>query len=248
MQNALKVSLLLGLFVAASVWGVCAAENEFKANNPDGGKYEFARSYISALGYFHEINRRWEKNPPKKKFAGDEPKMIRGNIEYLVLDNSNLRITKNYMIKYLDSPNSLMRKVADIIVVACDKDIALNNKAKNLWQDWLSFKAQAKPKPSEEKAFVNSQREIELQRKESDKDIIKASILLTTVLLSQDNANEKGKLLAITQKQRDTLLDNLDVYGKDVLDWGLKTGQSTLEASIAVIRGVLEDPVFIAKK
>ena len=40
-------------------------DSEFKKNNPDGNKYEFARSYISALSYFYAINQRWEKNSPK---------------------------------------------------------------------------------------------------------------------------------------------------------------------------------------
>ena len=69
--------------------------------------------------------------------------------------------------------------------------------------------------------------------------------MLTKVLLSQENKDDKGKQLAITAKERNKLLDDLDVYGKDVMDWGIKPGQTTLEASIAVIRELLEDPVFI---
>ena len=240
--------LLAGILIFAGAFEVFAADNEFKKNNPDGYKYEFARSYISALSYFRSIDNRWSQNPPKKKFTKDDFKIIRGNIEYYVLDNSNLRIAKNYMTKYLSSPNLLIRKVADMMIVSCENDIVLNDKAKNLWQSWLDFKTHKKPTPTEEREFVNSQHQLELKRKESDKSIIKASILLTKVLLSQENATDKGKLLAITEKQRNKLLDNLDVYGKDVTDWGLKSGQSTLDASIAVIREVLEDPIFIAHK
>lgn len=247
MQRPLIV-LLIGFFILFVVGYTPAAENQFKKNNPDVNKYEFARSYISALSYFREIEKRWSQTPSKKKFAGDDLKIIRGNIEYYVLDNSNLRIAKNYITKYLDSPNLMMRKVSDILIVACDRDIDLNNKAKNLWQNWLNFKTQKKPKPAEERDFVNSQRSLELQRKESDKTIIKASILLTKVVLSQNNFDEKGRMLALTQKQRDKLITELDQYGKDVTDWGIKPGQSTLDASIAVIREVLEDPIFIAHK
>ena len=241
-------SLLAGVFIIIAAMNVAAAENEFRKNNPDGGKYEFSRSYISALSYFRVVEKRWNDSPPKKRFPKDDLKVIGGNIEYMVLDNADLRIAKNYMIKYLDSSNSLIRKVADTMIVACDKDIAINNKAKNLWQEWLNIKTKQKTTSKDEKEFIKFQEDLEVQRKESDKSIIKASILLTKVVLSQNNSSDKGKLLAITEKQRNKLLDNLDVYGKDVMDWGLKPGQSTLNASIAVIREVLEDPMFIAQK
>ncbi len=192
--------LLIGTFILTSVFNASAAENPFKKNNPDGNKYEFARSYISALSYFQAIRTRWEKVPPKKKFAKDDIKVIHLSMDYLVNDNADLRVAKNYMIKYLDSPNSLMRKVSDLMIVACDRDIALNNKLKNLWQDWLIKKLQEKKvKPEDEKLFIEAQSDLELKRKESDKSIIKASILLTKVLLSQDNTNNKGKLLPITR-------------------------------------------------
>ena len=224
------------------------ADNEFQRNNPDGYKYEFARSYISTLSYFYSINQRWSKNPPKKRFPKDDLKTIRASMEYLVLDNTDLRVAKNYMIKYLDHPNSLMRKVADTMIVACDQDIALNNQQKNLWQKWLNLKTSVRSKPEDEQGFIKAQENVELKRKESDKNIIQASIWLTKILLSENNKDDKGRQLAITQKQRNKLLDNLDVYGKDVLDWGLKPGQSTLDASIAVIREALEDPMFIVHK
>lgn len=141
-----------------------------------------------------------------------------------------------------------MRKVSDLMVVSCDKDIALNNQSKKLWEDWLVKKASGKATVEEEKAFVTAQQGLDAKRTKSDEFIIRASILLTKVLLSQDNLNEKGHLLAITEKQRNRLLDDLDVYGNNVLDWGLQPGQSTLDACIAVIRETLEDPIFIAHK
>ena len=234
------------LFLLTGSVTAFAAENEFKKNNPDVLKYEFARSYISALRYFHENSVRWEKNPPKKKYGKEDLKVIKISMDYLTMDNINLRVAKNYMTKYMDSANSMQIKVSDMLIVACDTDIALNNKSKNLWQDWLNVKVQRKPTAAEEKDFIERQREIEFKRKESDKSIIKASIMLTKVLLSQENLNEKGKLLALTAKERNKLLDILDEFGKDVMDWDVKTGQSTLEASIAVIRGILEDPIFIS--
>ena len=45
------------------------AADVFGKYNPDIKKYEFARSYITALGYMKEIQDRWDKNAPKKLFA-----------------------------------------------------------------------------------------------------------------------------------------------------------------------------------
>ena len=87
----------LGILLLTSTY-VFAADNEFKKNNVDVYKYEFARSYISALNYFYVINERWSSNPPKKKFKGDDLKTIRGSMEYLIQDNSDLRVSKNYMV------------------------------------------------------------------------------------------------------------------------------------------------------
>ena len=52
--------------------------------------------------------------------------------------------------------------------------------------------------------------------------------------------------MAITAQERQKLLDKLDSFGKDSLDWGLKSGQSPLEGSIAVIREILEDSIWIS--
>jgi hypothetical protein len=249
MQTAMKRTFLTAIFlVTIFISSVYSADNSFKNNNPDGQKYEFVRSYISALGYFHTINQRWAKNPPKKKFKGDDARIILGTMEALVQDNVDLRVAKNYMIKYLSIPNPFMRKVSDMMIVVCDSEISLNNKSKFLWQDWLNLKSSGIPNQDQEKIFIKSQRDIELKRKEYDKMLIQASIYLTKVVLSQENLNDKGKLLAITEVERDKLLDNLDQYGKGILDWGLKAGQSSLKASVSVIREVLEDPIYTSRK
>jgi hypothetical protein len=247
-MSKLFIYLISALLVFPSLSSAQEGVNEFKKNNPDGQKYEFARSYISALRSFHSINERWKKNSPKKRSKGDDVKMIRWSLEYLALDNSDLRVAKNYMIRYLSSPNALMRKTADTLIVACDQGIELNNKQKDLWQDWLTKKAGKGLTKNDERSFVQAQLSIENKRKESNKSIINASNLMVKVLLSDVNSDDKGYKLAISQKQRDALLDKLDSYGKHILDWGIKPGHNTLDASITIIREVLEDPVYTVRK
>src|SRR5262249_47877483 len=161
--------------------------NEFKKNNPDGKKYEFARSYISALTYFTHIEERWKANPPKKKFVGNDFNIIRGSMDYLTMDSADLRISKNYMIKYLEVPNMMMRKISDIMITVCNDDIDLNNQSKKLWAGWLTKKASGHPSDQEERKFVRAQQDLEDKRTRSDETLLKAATLLTKLLLSQEN-------------------------------------------------------------
>ena len=236
------LSVFLSFMFGASVF----AKSEFAKLNPDGKKYEFGRSYITALSYLKNIDTRWDKNEPKKRFAGSEHDMIRANIDYLVKDNADLRITKNYLIKYIASSNALMRKAADVVVVACDRIIDINNKEKELWSAWLITKTTGHANREKELIFLRQQQDFSFKRKEVNKKIIEASILTANVLKSEDNDNEKGNKLAITRTQRQRLLQKLDSFAKKDIDWGLKPGQRTISASIAVIREVLEDPLWIS--
>jgi hypothetical protein len=238
--------LVLLAICGAMILHPAYAVDEFGKNNPDLNKYEFARSYISALSYIKDINDRWDKNAPKKLFADQKDKMILATLNDLALDNSDLRIIKNYLLKYLTSPNMLMRKVADIVVVATSREIAINDEEKTLWQKWYDLNAAGQVTRPKEIKFVKNQHSMELRRKEIDKDIIQASVFVTKVLMSDQNKDGKGHRLAITAQQRQKLLDKLDSFGNDDLDWGLKPGQSTLEASIAVIREILEDSIWIS--
>ncbi len=235
--------IFLTVFSIGLIAAPAHAADEFKLNNPDVKKYEFARSYISALSYLKNIDTRWSKTPPKKIYVNDDFKIIKGSINYLAMDNADLRIAKNYVLPYLNAKNALIRKTADMVAVACDREIGINDTEKALWQKWGDLKVSRQATGPQERQFVREQERLALSRKEADKDIIQASIMLTKVLTSANNP-PKGHQLAITAKQRAKLVEKLDSFGKDVLDWGLKPGQRTLEASIAVIREILEDSMW----
>lgn len=242
---AVSVRPALAQVVAPSA---LAGRQEFQKNNPDIGKYEFGRSYISALGYIDTINKRWKKSSPKKTYAGDDVKIMRGYVSLIVKDNADLRIAKNYLQKYLESPNLLVRKTADLFISGCMTQIAVNDKEKQIWDQWYAVKSNDLDTQVNERAFVKAQNELSLLRKESNKMIVEATVLLTKVLKSSQNPDEKGHLLAVTAQQRSKLLENLDVFGKGHLDWGLKPGQDHVTASVAVLREVLEDSIYTSLK
>ncbi|MDE2028412.1 MAG: hypothetical protein KGK03_05430 [Candidatus Omnitrophica bacterium] len=233
----------LSLYGLIPVWPAFAA-GEFRKDNPDIMKYQFARSYITALRYMKDVDDRWNKNAPKKRFAHDKKKMILATIDDLTLDSSDLLVIKGYLLKYLQSPNMLMRKVADTVVVAVSEEVAINRQEKNLWEKWYDLNAAGQATRPKEIEFVKNQYDMELRRKEADKKIIQASVMMTKVMISDKNPNGKGHLLAITARQRQELLDKLDSFGGGELDWGLRAGQTPLQASISVIREMLEDSIW----
>ncbi len=238
--------LILPLLVLPICPATSWAGDDFKINNPDIKKYEFARSYITALGYLKNIDRRWEKNNPKTIYKGKDEEIIKASINYLALGNAELRIAKNYLSPYLSSGNAMLRKVADGFILACDENIRINEEEHNVWDQWAYLRKSGLGTRNNETVFNDTQKSLSLRRKENDKAIIQTTILMTKVLRSADNKDENGHLLAITQEQRKKLLIKLDSYGKDVLDWGIKPKQRTLNASIAVIREILEDSIWTA--
>jgi len=229
---------LLLVFAIIGATGLYPAygSTDFQKNNPDIRKYEFARSYITALGYLKDIDDRWNK----------KIKVIRASVNDLAEDNTDLRIFKNYLVKYQASPNTLIRKITNTVVMATMREIAVNDDEKTLWEEWYDLNKAGQATRPKEIDFVKAQHVLALRRKEADKDIVQASVLLTKVLVSDKNVNGRGHQLAVTSQQRQKLLDKLDSYGHETLDWGLKPGQRTLEASIAAIREVLEDSIWIS--
>lgn len=237
--------LLLFFAFATITPGYSQGESVFAKNNPDVGKYEYARSFIASLTYIKEVRERWHKSTPVKDFKGaDDVTLMRGFLSYIIKDNADLRIAKNYLVPYLNSSNALIKKSADTFILGCNTIIAINDKEKQIWDQWNAIKANNLGNRKNETAFLNAQEELALKRKEASKKIIQASILLSKILRSEKNDNEKGKLLAITDAQRKKLNKSLDQLEKENLDWGLKPGQTFQQASVAVIREILEDPIY----
>ena len=59
----------------------------------------------------------------------------------------------------------LMRKVADIVVVATSREIAVNHEEKILWQDWYDLNVAGQATRPKEIEFVKNHYALELRRK-----------------------------------------------------------------------------------
>lgn len=243
----MKRLVVVFLSLSIALGGICnaAVSSQFSKNNPDIQKYEYARSFIASLTYIKSVHERWHKSSPTKDFKGaKDVTLMRGFLSYLIKDNADLRIAKNYLAPYLESKNALIRKSADMFIMGCITVIAINDKEKQIWDQWNAVKANGLGTRKNETAFLDAQEDLALKRKEAFKNIIQSSALLTKILRSAQNENEKGKLLAINDIQRKKLIKSLDEVGRSNLDWGLKPGQTFQEASVALLREILEDPIY----
>ena len=238
------VSLFIGLLLA--VPRLFAEDGaEFKKHNPDGKKYEFARSYISGLSYIDGIHKRWQKENPKERYKDDPEKMFQAYVEYLALDNAELRIAKNFLVKYLSGSNDMMRKSSDIFILTCDQLIEANRQERGLWQDFYKArKSDPDHLPAKEKVFVKEQKALNEKRQEISKTFVESALLMTYVMQSENVYVNAPYQLALTDEERRKLVKRLDEFAKDNIDWGIKSGQSAVQASVAAIREVLEDPIW----
>jgi len=226
---------------------VHAAESDFKRSNPDVDKYPFARDFIMSLGYYGRVNLRL-KEEEKAKAAGEfktDTVLIRKFIENRTLDNTELRIARNYLTKYSSSRNVFIRKVADQAAAAYDQLLTFNSQERELWLEFYRFKTKNDPANYNEEDFVARQVSLALQKKEAAKSLLTVSVLVRKALLSSQRCETDAcKELALTQEERDKLVKKLDTVANDNLDWGLKAGQTTLQGCVATLREVLEDPLY----
>jgi hypothetical protein len=245
----MKKYLIIMMMLAFSALPLSLRAEEsgtFKKYNPDGMKYEFARSYIASLGYLNSVDQRWKKSAELKK-KNSQDKFIAWNIERLIYDNMDIRVAKNYMTKYFRTNNLLMRKVTDTYVFACDQILEVNLQEREAWENLKRSREAEEFDADQEKAFVAQQESLAERRKEAMKGIVASSVLMTKVLLSE-NTREKDvkKRLALSMEQREKLVAKLDSYAKDNLDWSLKPGQTLVQAAEASVREILEDSFYLS--
>jgi hypothetical protein len=150
-------SVILAVFniFLSSTLLYAAQDHVFKQNNPDGMKYDFARSFIIGFGYLSAMDHRFEKSK-EAKAKGNEMAFIQGNLDRLAKDNMDIRIAKNYVTKYFNVPNRLMRKVIDSYAYACDGLIDLNIKERELWNQMHQVKKKGAVSGEQDQEFVKA--------------------------------------------------------------------------------------------
>ena len=234
--------LLVGISSTAFADDLYTNPDKFKEFNPDGQKFQFARDYISSLSYLYANQQRDQKireTSLEVKNKADRLKILKDNLSS---QNVNLRVARNLLKRYKVSDNGLILKVVDLFTKVCDGLIEMNEKEKTLLDEIDQPQGEG---PSEAVAsrFLREQKQLWLQRKETSKKLLKCSVLLTKLLVSQKE-DRFGELvnLGITSSERKRLLEQIKSFSGEKFKGKLRQGQSFLEGSITSIRQVLEDP------
>jgi len=218
---------------------------KFKENNPDGKKYAFVKAYLMGLDYIRKNEQRNKRMSALAMDDLDDPDLVLEFVDNLVKENMNLRVAKNLIKKFETPDNGLILLCVDLFIKACEEQVDINKKEQNLFKDFYELHSTGKVKFDDKKAFINQFLAFEAQRKDSLKMFLEASVLVSKILVS-DQEDQFGNLkkLGITDAQRDKLLFRVDEFYGEGYEGSVRQGQSFLQASISVIREVLEDYRF----
>lgn len=230
---------VLGSSASAEMLG---NNRKFRQNNPDWKKYEFTRDYLTSLGYL-------KKNYDREDgidLSGSEPSILNRIAQMrdeLIQENVNLRVARNYLKRYKNQArNGLMLKVTDLFTDVCDDLIELNSQQRTMLEEMHAMQRRGAMDDTAAALFEQRQAKISRERREALKELLRASILVTKILVSPDE-NYYGEFdrLGITQEQRYKLLDKIRRFNEASYQGELRSGQSFLEGSVVTIREILED-------
>ncbi len=244
----MRVIVIALLCVAGLVFPLAASAQSFRVNNPDVDKVAFARSFISSLGYYGKLDLRLRAESGAGDSYTRDIKVVKALVDGRTLDNTELRVAKNYLVKYVESRNMLIRKVAYDAMAAYEQHIIVSSRERRLWQMYQRFKERGVPRDMNENEFKQQMAVLAEDRKAAALGILHAVVMFRTVLLSAERCSDENcRELALTEGERGKLVKKLDVFAADRTAWGMKAGQGTFEAAVAAVREVLEDPVFVSR-
>jgi hypothetical protein len=244
MRRAMTV-LLCAVGLLSPQW---ASAQSFRENNPDVDKFAFAKSFITSLGYYGKLDIRLRSETGAGDSYARDVKVVKALVEGRTLDNTELRVAKNYLVKYVDSRNMLIRKVAYDAMAAYEQHIIVSSRERRLWQMYQRFKEKGVPSDLNEDAFKQQMGVLAEDRKAAAMGMLRAVVMFRAVLLSAERCSDENcRDLALTESERGKLVKKLDAFAGDRTAWGMKPGQGTFEAAVAAVREVLEDPVFVSR-
>ena len=223
--------------------------DQIKQFNPDVEKYHYVKTYLNALTY---LKRNDERNLLSPEIHFDD---LQSDLPYIatmvaniVHNNTNLRIARNLLQKYDQTPNGLILKSNQVFKKSCEQLIALNTTEMKSLQKIYMVLQSGELSPLELEAFQTEIQAIDQKRKEALKEILFASMLVGDILISAQT-DDYGDLfqLGIDEEERNKLLDQLNYFKEAGYQGRLRNGQSFIQASIAVIRDRLEDYSWMTK-
>ena len=215
---------------------------KFIKYNPDGKKYEFVKNYLISLTYLKK-NAQRSQNPPE--FISEEFEkgdFFKALMEDLVRDNINLRIARNFVKKYQIPENKLILKATNLFMQVCDEQISINNKERKYIGKVSQKQSNEGLEDVDRKRFADKLLSLSLERKESLRSLLEASMVINKLLISnQIDDYDEFVMLGVTEEEREKLVLQLDEFNEDSFQGEIRQGQTFLQGSVSVLREVLSD-------
>jgi hypothetical protein len=132
-------------------------------------------------------------------------------------------------------------------MLAYEQNITVSSAERRLWDAYYRFKKMGLPKNLNERDFKRQMESLAHDRKVAGIAVLETVMMFKAVMLSAKSCpDENCQDLALTQAERDKLLQKLDAFAGDKMAWGVKAGQGTFEAAIASVREILEDSAYVS--
>lgn len=220
---------------------------QFSANNPDGQKYEFVKTYMMALEYIYQNELAEESAAPIDQEGLKNVQRLSNEKNRLAMANVNLRIARNLIEKFDKSRNGLVLRVIELFSQYVNEQASLNNQERLLVTIMYESALNNKVGRLKQRWYKDSATKIIDQRKKTSLNLLEASMLISKVLISHQ-FNQLGEFnkLGITREERQKLLSRLKVFDGDEFQGDPRAGQTFLQASVTSIRQILEDSNWAA--
>lgn len=223
------------LFLSSlSVITTCFAETQ---------EYRFAKDFIKGLQCRMIIVEKYGLAPTAAKSDASDVSDTMTNIKNLHLTNNELNQAKYYMEQYAGSKNEIMARTSRVMVLLYELMIKNNNERIKIQEYLDSPQAFNDIQEQGQGKMASEVGKILADGEKLEKDALQAAIMVTNILVSyQPDENGKRSYLAITKKEQDDLMEDLEsAFGPSIKD-GMKAGMSYLEASGAAFYDVFKQP------
>ncbi len=200
-------------------------------------KFQFASDYIRSLRHLKMIeeetrafNRQYENDILYRNEA----------IKYLRRANSELLTAKDMMSKYENSENQIIKDATESILLIYDNLSNIQLETIKTYEELDSPEIINRPEKFNIKSFMGRLSDLQLRHDKFLEAFNDTSVMVTYVLVSWE-PDENGQLsyLAISQRQRESLIKQLDETFGDGKRNGMKVGQISLNSCGAILRKVL---------
>jgi len=215
---------------------------KFQQFNPDGPKYDFVKNYLVSLTYLKKNAERSQNSPEINAEEFEKGGFFQALMDELIQENINLRVAKNFLKKYQNSNNGLILKVRDLFTQICDEQIDVNNKERTYIGKVLQTQIEQGLESVDIKTFMRNIQGWAMERRTLLQKLLEASMMINKILVS-NQIDEFGEfvMLGVTEAEREGLLLRMDTFYEEGFQGELRQGQTFLQASVSIIREILED-------